>query len=53
MNHPFKAKPRAFEQHITEAVRTRRMPELGDEMFRLADVDERTAEQTGYSNYSY
>ena len=53
MNHPFKSKSRALEKHITEEVRTSRMPEMGDEMFRLADVDERTAEQTGYSNYSY
>ena len=53
MNHPFKAKSRAFEQHITEQVQTRRMPELSDGMFRLADVDELSAERTGYSNYSY
>ena len=53
MNHPFKAKSRAFEQHITEQVQTRRIPELSDGMFRLADVDELSAERTGYSNYSY
>ena len=53
MKNPFSSRTRALEQHITEAARSETPRAMGQEMFRLADVDESTAERTGYSNYSY
>ena len=53
MKNPFHARTRALEQHINEAARSETPRAMGQEMFRLADVDESTAERTGYSNYSY
>ena len=53
MKSLFNAKARTLEQHINDTARDNKPPEVGDELFVLADYDESRAEQTGYSNYSY
>ena len=53
MKSLFNAKARTLEQHINDTARDNMPPEVGDELFVLADYDESRAEQTGYSNYSY
>ncbi len=53
MKSLFNAKARTLEQHINDTARDNPPPEVGDELFVLADYDESRAEQTGYSNYSY